>query len=382
MPENSNYNGLISTEVGVLPEEWEAVRLGDACNQRNEIIQPSGKGDHKFVGLEHINPGEIRIRSYQLDTYIKSSKFRFYRGDILYGKLRPYLDKAVIADFDGICSTDLLVLTIIDNKALSEYLIYLIHSNQFIQNSISTTTGTNHPRTSWKAISKFKFGLPPLPEQRRIAEVLGTLDSAIEKVGSAIEQTEQLKRGLMQKLLTEGIGHEEWDIHELGDIFSLEYGKGLTEQQREGGPYPVYGSNGEVGRHSQYLIKAPGIIVGRKGTIGAITWSDKNFWPIDTTYYIKLKNTNTDLLWLFYELSSLNLSKLNMATGTPGLNRDIAYKVKIPLPPLPEQRRIAEILSTVDKKLKLEHRRKEKLERIKKGLMNDLLIGKKRIKVE
>ena len=185
----------------------------------------------------------------------------------------------------------------------------------------------------------------------------------------------------MQKLLTEGIGHEEWHIHELGDIFSLEYGKGLTEQQREIGPYPVYGSNGEVGRHSQYFVKSPGIIVGRKGTIGAITWTDENFWPIDTTYYVKLKNTNTDLYWLFYELSSLNLAKLNMATGTPGLNRDIAHKVKIPLPSLPEQRRIAEILSTIDKKLELERRRKEKLERVKKGLMNELLTGRKRVKV-
>ena len=174
---------------------------------------------------------------------------------------------------------------------------------------------------------------------------------------------------------------KEWEVVRLGEIFSLEYGKGLTEKERENGEYPVYGSNGVVGYHSQYIVKGPGIIVGRKGTIGAITWSDRNFWPIDTTYYILLKKHKTVLKWLFYKLSSLKLAKLNMATGTPGLNRDLVYKLKLPLPPLPEQKKIAEILSTVDKRLVLLRNKKERLGRVKKGLMNDLLTGKRRVKV-
>jgi type I restriction enzyme S subunit len=195
------HKRLKESEVGRVPEEWEVGRLGDACHQRNEITMPSGKGENKFVGLEHINPGEIGIHNYQLDTEVKSSKFRFHRGDILYGKLRPYLDKAVIADFEGICSTDLLVLTNTD-KALAEFLIYLIHSNKFIQNSISATSGTNHPRTSWKEISKFKFGLPPLPEQRRIAEILSAADRKLELERRRKEKLERVKQGLMNDLLT------------------------------------------------------------------------------------------------------------------------------------------------------------------------------------
>ena len=77
---------------------------------------------------------------------------------------------------------------------------------------------------------------------------------------------------------------KEWKVVRMEDIFSLEYGRGLTEKDRERGNYPVYGSNGIVGFHSKYLVRGPGIIVGRKGTIGAATWSDKDFWPIDTTY--------------------------------------------------------------------------------------------------
>ena len=175
----------------------------------------------------------------------------------------------------------------------------------------------------------------------------------------------------------------EWEVVRLGEIFSLEYGKGLTEKERENGEYPVYGSNGVVGYHSQYIVKGPGIIVGRKGTIGAITWSNRNFWPIDTTYYILLKKPETDLKWLFYKLSSLKLAKLNMATGTPGLNRDLVYKLQIPLPPLPEQQKIAEILSTVDQAIEKVDDSIAKTERLKKGLMQELLtkgIGHKEFK--
>jgi len=176
---------------------------------------------------------------------------------------------------------------------------------------------------------------------------------------------------------------KDWEVVELGEILSLEYGRGLTEKERENGEYPVYGSNGVVGYHSQYIVKGPSIIIGRKGTIGAITWSDKNFWPIDTTYYISLKKSATDLRWLFYKLLSLKLARLNMATGTPGLNRDLVYRLKIFLPPLPEQKKIAEILSTVDEAIEKVNEAIIKTERLKKGLMQELLtkgIGHKEFK--
>ena len=172
----------------------------------------------------------------------------------------------------------------------------------------------------------------------------------------------------------------DWEIVKLKDIISLEYGKGLTEAQRKNGKYPVFGSNGIVGYHNVFLINGPGIIVGRKGTIGTISLCFDNFWLIDTTYFVKPIEGNINLRWLYYKLTSINLSKLNMATGTPGLNRDLAYSQVISLPPPAEQQKTVEILSTVDERLTLLRGRKEKLKRIKKGLMNDLLTGKKRVK--
>ncbi len=177
----------------------------------------------------------------------------------------------------------------------------------------------------------------------------------------------------------------DWEVVKLGDKISLEYGEGLIESKRKYGKYPVYGSNGIIGYHDNFLIKGPGIVVGRKGTIGAVSWSNIDFWPIDTTYYIKLFDNDLNLRWLYYKLKSLNLSKLNMATGTPGLNRDIACSQIIPLPPPIEQKKIADILSAVDDAIDKTGAVIEKTKELKKGLMQILFtkgIQKGRLKTQ
>ena len=172
----------------------------------------------------------------------------------------------------------------------------------------------------------------------------------------------------------------KWKKVKLGEIISLEYGKGLSEKERKGGKFAVYGSNGIIGYHTSSLVKGPGIIVGRKGSIGEVCMSEIDFWPIDTSYFVVLKQ-DLNLKWVYYLLTTLNLSKLNTATGIPGLNRDLAYGQEVRLPSLKEQNRIAEILITLDKKITIQSNKKFKLERVKKSFMDDLLTGKKRVKV-
>src|SRR4030042_5111331 len=120
------------TEIGRIPKEWEVARLGDISDQRNEIVQPEQKRNDKFVGLEHLEKGETKIKACGLASGVISSKFRFFPGDILYGKLRPYLDKAVIVNFAGICSTDLVVIDQDKKTVYRNFLIYIIHSPNFI----------------------------------------------------------------------------------------------------------------------------------------------------------------------------------------------------------------------------------------------------------
>ncbi|MEM3402629.1 MAG: restriction endonuclease subunit S [Nitrososphaerota archaeon] len=176
---------------------------------------------------------------------------------------------------------------------------------------------------------------------------------------------------------------KDWEVVRLDDIISLEYGKGLSERERISGRYPVVGSNGIVGYHGQALVKGPGIVVGRKGTIGAVTWLNSDFWPIDTTYYVKLKKEQINWKWLFFALIKLNLPKLRLSDVVPGLKRELAYSLKLPLPRFSEQCKIAEVLSTVDEAIRRTGEVIAKTERLKKGLMQTLLtrgIGHKEFK--
>jgi type I restriction enzyme S subunit len=143
-------------------------------------------------------------------------------------------------------------------------------------------------------------------------------------------------------------GQSKWPAVTLGEVCEFRYGKSLPESAREGGEIPVYGSNGEVGRHSEALTDGPTIVIGRKGSFGEVNYSQVPCWPIDTTYYVDHTATNADLRWLSYRLSALGLNKLNRAAAVPGLNREDAYRQRLLLPPLPEQRRIAQILDKAD----------------------------------
>jgi type I restriction enzyme, S subunit len=133
-----------------------------------------------------------------------------------------------------------------------------------------------------------------------------------------------------------------WPEVALGEVCEFRYGKALRETDRAGDRFGVYGSNGEVGRNDR------AITVGRKGSLGKITYSNDPCWPIDTAYFIDETSTRADLRWLYYCLGSLGLSDMNRAAAVPGLNREDAYRVRVLLPPIEEQRRIAAILDKAD----------------------------------
>jgi type I restriction enzyme, S subunit len=135
----------------------------------------------------------------------------------------------------------------------------------------------------------------------------------------------------------------------LGEVCDFIHGDGLPEAQRRGGAVPVYGSNGIVGWHDSALTRGKTIIIGRKGSIGEVSFSKLPCWPIDTTYYIEVTKKTCQLLWLYYMLIALDLTKLNKSAAVPGLNRDDAYEKEIPYHILPEQKRIAAILAKADR---------------------------------
>lgn len=166
----------------------------------------------------------------------------------------------------------------------------------------------------------------------------------------------------------------EWRECKLGDVIVLNYGKALPEKKRIFGNVPVYSSAGLTGYHKESLVNGRGIIIGRKGTIGSVHFSDKSFWCIDTAYYIT-DNAEYNLVYIYYLLQTLGLNELNEDSAVPGLNRNTAYQQDIFLPSLPEQKAIAEFLSSLDDKIDLLTRQNKTLEDLAQTYFRKWFVG-------
>lgn len=121
---------------------------------------------------------------------------------------------------------------------------------------------------------------------------------------------------------------------------AFEYGSSLPQRNRVAGPYPVVGSNGIAGFHNAFTVKGPVIVIGRKGSAGEVTWIEQDCVPIDTTYFVQMTIEHLSLKYLFYTLEKMDLTALRDGAGVPGLNRNDAYELELPFPPLEEQERI------------------------------------------
>ena len=166
---------------------------------------------------------------------------------------------------------------------------------------------------------------------------------------------------------------KDWQVARLGDVLTLQYGISLRERDRQEGNVPVVGSAGIIGFHNQAAVMGPGIVVGRKGSIGSVTWVADDFVPIDTTYFVVPIEGRVDLRWAYYVLTRDNLSKLNRATGIPGLNRDDVFALQKWVPPLPEQRAIAAMLDAIDEAIERTEEVIAATERLRDALLHELL---------
>ncbi len=165
---------------------------------------------------------------------------------------------------------------------------------------------------------------------------------------------------------------EGWRIQTLRDLATINYGRSPTDILADDGPYPVVGTGGSERTGNDYLHDGESIILGRKGTIDRVYFATGRFWTIDTAYYLTGFD-GTVPRWLFYFLQTVDLRNMNEATGVPSLSRDLLYKIEVPTPTKPEQTKIAEILSTVDRAIEQTEALIAKQQRIKTGLMQDLL---------
>lgn len=165
----------------------------------------------------------------------------------------------------------------------------------------------------------------------------------------------------------------DWRNCRWGDLAILEYGKALRGYENADGDYPVYGTNGCIGKHSIPLCDHPGVIIGRKGAYRGIHYSNEPFFVIDTAFYLKPK-IEIDLKWTYYELLTHDINGMDSGSAIPSTSRDAFYNLPVRVPPLPEQRAIARILGSLDDKIEANRRMNETLEAIARAVFKSWFV--------
>ncbi len=237
---------------------------------------------------------------------------RFENEDTLFARITPCLENGKISQVKGLKngvgfgSTEFYVFRGKENVSDSNFVFYLSRWSEvrdFAEMNFDGTSGRQ--RVPKDCFNNLKLNLPPLPEQQAIAEVLSSLDDKIDLLHRQNKTLEAMAETLFRQWFVEE-AEESWKTGKLGDVLELVYGKGLKEEIRTGTGFPVVGSSGVVGYHLEFLAEAPGIVIGRKGTLGKVIYLFENFFPIDTTFFVKSMVNSAGLFCEYFLLKTLN----------------------------------------------------------------------------
>jgi len=395
-------NNFKQTEIGLIPEDWEVVRLGEVAEVKAGQSAPQGEkyfqnGKYPFIRVQHIDNNDYKIMGWDLinDMAVKDYHLKlFSKGTIVFPKsgAAVYLEKRAMLPFDAYIVSHLCAVNSKSEKLLQRFLFYFLVSQK-----LAKKKAEGYPTLNLSEVKEILIPLLPLSEQRKIARVLDKIQQAIELQDRIIEQAKNLKKSLMQKLFTEGLYGEEqkemeiglipksWTLVNLGNVFQLKSGKTrpktILKYPTDKFRYPVFGGNGILGYSDQYLFEGSTIVIGRVGEYCGIAYPiSAKAWITDNALYVVKKKIVYSEYYLANFLNYYNLNKFSKRAGQPVISQGVIYALKIPLPPLEEQKQIAHILSIVDEKIEVEQMRKQVLKELFKTMLHKLISGEIRLK--
>ena len=386
---------------------WVEKPIGKIMRIRKERINPKAVDNVRCIELEHVEPISGRLLKWIESKNQKSLKAVFTAGDVLFGKLRPYLKKFHRPAFNGLCSTEFWVLTAIDDSISNNYIYYIVQTDRFLEIA-NSTTGTKMPRAEWHLVMGIAFPLPPLPEQRAIAEALTDVDSLVESLEKLIAKKKAIKQGAMQELLTgkrrlPGFDGEwvEQPIKYYG-AFTSGNGFPLKYQGKKGGIFPFFKVSDFSNMGNEYLLSwANNYIrqsIAKELNCNIIPCRSIIFAKIGAAIFLERKRQNAhdccidnnmmaftvneegDSKYLLYLFQTIKFGNIVTATALPSLSGKQVGTITKKFPPTKsEQHAIATVLSDMDRELESLSAKLEKAKLIKLGMMDDLLTGRIRL---
>ena len=418
--------------LGDVPEHWEVKRLKMAAQLTDKKVEADEENPVPYIGLESIESWTGRLLSINPDVVPTGTANAFKSGHTLFGKLRPYLAKACNPDFDGLCSTELLVLNGVEFDRDS--LRYVLLSDGFIKLVDSSTYGSKMPRASWDFIGNCVLPIPPPPEQRAIAAFLdretGRVDRLVAKKRELIERLKEKRTALISRTVTRGLppaaaraaGIPEnpplkpsgldwlgdipahWEVKRLKFTLKerLQYGANesseiddtdlpryvrITDIDERGRLRPETFRSLPVEIAQDYFLEAGDMLFARSGATSGKTFLYRREWGMCAYagYLIRARLDQRKIVPQFlrhftdsshyWQWLSSSLIQATIQNVSAEKYADLA----LPLPPLPEQAAIAAVLSDMDAEIEALEQRRAKTADIKQAMMQELLTGKTRL---
>lgn len=389
---------------------WATVAFGDVVQLSKErSSDPEADGYERYIGLEHIDPGELRVRRWGdiADGVTFTSVFK--PGQVLFGKRRAYQRKVAVADFGGVCSGDIYVLEPRGDTLLPELLPFICQTDAFFEHAVGTSAGSLSPRTNWKSLADFEFALPSIEEQRRMVAVLAAARDAYEKLSDIAGYTYSLRDSLIAHLIERGIAGQcrrktemgsfptSWDLLPLGDRYEVQLGKMMSPAARSGDAQVPYMRNANVqwgqldlsdvgtmsipeSERERFGLR-PGDILACEGRhVGkSVIWNDEIPGACYQKALHRLRPRNPDADIPQFMLHCLRLYSVSgrfiRATGEttiPHLPAERFRTIVFPFPPLHEQREICDRIAQLDEQLSGAKERAETPKRLLTSVMQEV----------
>jgi type I restriction enzyme S subunit len=414
-----------------MANEWKQASIGALCDAGVAELQtgPFGTQLHAYDYVDDgipVVPTEA-IRGRHIDhsvlpkiTQTKAKELERHQlkpGDILFARrgvqATGHIGCVRKAEEGFICGTGAIRLRVArDSGAIDpDYLSHVLADPASVQWFKFHAIGATMPNLNEGIIRSFPLSVPPLPEQRAIAHILGTLDDKIELNRRMNETLEAMARALFKSwfvdfdpvraksegrdpglpkpladLFPDSFQDSElgeipkgWEVRLLGELLELAYGKALKAEDRRDGTVPVFGSNGQLGWHDERLAVGPGVIVGRKGNPGVVTWASTDFFVIDTAFFVVLKQPCSSLHFSFHALRSHDLAALGADSAVPGLNRNLAYMSPQILPPRSILARFDGLARSATKRVHQLNEESRTLAALRDALLPRLISGELRV---
>jgi type I restriction enzyme S subunit len=367
-------------------DEWVTKKLDSIAtfskgkNISKADISEDGMFECIRYGQLYTDYGEV-IKKVLSRTSLKKSKLIFSeKNDIIIpasGETQFDIAKASCVLKEGVAlGGDLnIIKTKMDGVFLSYYLNYTKRID-----IAKMAQGNSVVHLYAIQLKSLQINLPSLSEQQKIAAFLTAVDDKIQQIIRKKKLLEQYKKGCMQQVFSQVIqfkngskAYPSWNKKIISDFAPLQRGFDLPVDKIKTGEYPVVFSNGILKNHNEFKVWAPGVVTGRSGTIGKVTYVEQNYWPHNTSLWVTdFKNNYPKYVYYFF--LNLGLERFASGSGVPTLNRNDVHSQSALFPSLEEQQKIANFLSTIDTKINLVETQLKKTQEFKKGLLQQMFI--------